>query len=501
MPKSRETIYIIVFLVLVFTLWIGLSYLPGPKQVQLPDTVRGHYDLSDLSFEDSVYTTAAVWDSWPQTLLLPEDLAEAVAPVPHNSLDYEEVQYVTHRLQIELQAGTTYGISYYSSNYSMRLFINGIEMAKAGIPATTREETESRVHKLATYFTAQSEQVEVVIQVANFVHDVGGQAPTLTIGTANNIARYDRNNDLKAGVVFGSLMTACLYYLVIFLMNRKQLSSLVFSLLCLLLALASGDFLSRLFPSYNWQLSIRLEYMIYTLGGAMLAILVHVIFPEALNQWVFRSYLALCTLNILLVLFTDSVFFTGLRTGFQAISILMILYGLFRLARMLKEKKTHNILAFLGILLFTLFIVADILLRYDVTTVGIFQERTFNAAGGMVLFLFCYAVVMSIEQSAINIRLVETRDALASAETRYLELINRNSSRKPPTRLSDFGLTKRESEIALLLLDGKSRAEIASLLHISMGTVNTHCTNVYRKAGVSNVTDLVRHMHPEADGG
>ncbi|MBI2843804.1 MAG: response regulator transcription factor [Armatimonadetes bacterium] len=48
------------------------------------------------------------------------------------------------------------------------------------------------------------------------------------------------------------------------------------------------------------------------------------------------------------------------------------------------------------------------------------------------------------------------------------------------------GLTRRELEIMRLACDGKSNAEIADFLCISIGTVKTHLYNAYQKTGVSD---------------
>lgn len=69
-------------------------------------------------------------------------------------------------------------------------------------------------------------------------------------------------------------------------------------------------------------------------------------------------------------------------------------------------------------------------------------------------------------------------------------MVREREDGQPAARLDDFGLTKRETEVALLLLDGKNREDIAGLLNISMGTVNTHCSNLYRKAGVGSVSEF-----------
>lgn len=59
----------------------------------------------------------------------------------------------------------------------------------------------------------------------------------------------------------------------------------------------------------------------------------------------------------------------------------------------------------------------------------------------------------------------------------------------------DFDLTRREEEILLLLLDGRSFASIAGELFISDNTVKTHVRHIYRKTGVNRKEDLVRRVY------
>jgi NarL family two-component system response regulator LiaR len=55
----------------------------------------------------------------------------------------------------------------------------------------------------------------------------------------------------------------------------------------------------------------------------------------------------------------------------------------------------------------------------------------------------------------------------------------------------DFKLTQREKEILKLLVDGKTNKEIAQQIHISLGTVRFHVSNILSKMGVSNRTEAV----------
>lgn len=57
-----------------------------------------------------------------------------------------------------------------------------------------------------------------------------------------------------------------------------------------------------------------------------------------------------------------------------------------------------------------------------------------------------------------------------------------------------WGLTERESQVAVECLRGKKNLEIAEHLHISVETVNKHLDKVYQKAGVRGRAELASRM-------
>lgn len=59
-------------------------------------------------------------------------------------------------------------------------------------------------------------------------------------------------------------------------------------------------------------------------------------------------------------------------------------------------------------------------------------------------------------------------------------------------RFQEFGLTKRELEIAGLIVEGKSNGEIAQVLFISEATVKKHISNIFEKTGAARREELVR---------
>ncbi|MGO9307470.1 MAG: response regulator transcription factor [Spirochaetia bacterium] len=65
--------------------------------------------------------------------------------------------------------------------------------------------------------------------------------------------------------------------------------------------------------------------------------------------------------------------------------------------------------------------------------------------------------------------------------------------------VSSFGLTQREQEIALLLLERLTMPEIADRLFISPRTVEKHAENIYAKLGIRRKQELGGHLlgfHP-----
>ncbi len=59
-------------------------------------------------------------------------------------------------------------------------------------------------------------------------------------------------------------------------------------------------------------------------------------------------------------------------------------------------------------------------------------------------------------------------------------------------RFQEFGLTKRELEIAGLVAEGKSNGEIAQMLYISETTVKKHVSNIFEKTGIGRREELMR---------
>lgn len=332
--------------------------------------------------------------------------------------------------------------------------------------------------------------VTVVAQTSNWVHKEGAYSPKFYIGTAGNIENHNRHDQMIIFLITGGLLTACLYHLGLFVLNRRRVSVLLFALCCLLLVFMANPPLPLFLPDYNWFAAFRIEYIVHFLTFAMLSLFLDVLFPGLLHKIGMRAYYVLAGVYILLSLVLPTAALSASLIVFDVASAGMIAYILIRLGMALREKKPQNFLAFVGIALLCLFGVNDVFFANGTFLFGDFTGKLFSMPVAMLFFVFCYGLVISLEYSEIEKKMQAAQSMVREAEARYLALTRRMEDTRRFAEPSAYGLSGREKDVLWLLLDGKTRAEIAGALQLSAGTINTYCGRIYTKTKVSSLQEL-----------
>jgi len=66
---------------------------------------------------------------------------------------------------------------------------------------------------------------------------------------------------------------------------------------------------------------------------------------------------------------------------------------------------------------------------------------------------------------------------------------------KIPIPQHDYGLSNREQEVIELIAQEHSNKEIATLLYITVGTVETHRRNIFQKMGAKNMAGVINRAY------
>jgi DNA-binding NarL/FixJ family response regulator len=112
------------------------------------------------------------------------------------------------------------------------------------------------------------------------------------------------------------------------------------------------------------------------------------------------------------------------------------------------------------------------------------------------------APLLAFGASACLGRDTQARDVLSAIHlaARGLQLTPRDRTSEVRALPGQELLTPRESDVLLMLQQGRSNAEIALALHVGIETVRTHAHRLYGKLGVSSRRELLPSAGEPADG-
>ncbi len=155
------------------------------------------------------------------------------------------------------------------------------------------------------------------------------------------------------------------------------------------------------------------------------------------------------------------------------------------------------ILAFLPIRLLHIWILMVASLAIFIVT-GLDAGMTFGSGRGkygLLNVIFSVLLVMLIPFILNHIRKSHHRMHL---------LVQKRVEEKIDNYLQAKGVTKREIEIAHMIIAGKSNSQIEAELFISMHTVKNHAYRIYQKLGIKNrvqLTNLIQNIKKNGDSG
>jgi len=175
--------------------------------------------------------------------------------------------YAAYRLRVRgLDPERRYALLVSFLDTSYRLLADGSVVISGGVPGKTSETTRSAYHAGVARLPPGLATVELVLEVANFVHMRGGPFQAILLGEEDQIRTYE------AWTIALSALTLCLAVIMsgLFFLNgllRKAWSSISFGLICIcgsfmIFTLAPDIFAFRVFPALDWSLYVRSTFVV-----------------------------------------------------------------------------------------------------------------------------------------------------------------------------------------------------------------------------------------------
>ncbi len=265
---------------------------------------------------------------------------------------------------------------------SYSFYVNGRRIASSGEISVTPTGQIPMVTDRVVTFPAESDRIELDIEVANFVHRVGGLTHPIYFGTGSALFQKHASARLADFLLIGAFLVMGLYHLGLFVLRRQERSLLYFGIFCLLTVLriyVTGGYDAPPFGgSLSWQWLMRLEYFTLSVGFPVFVLYVHSLYRKEFNKRVRDAVLILSGLYTLAVLITPALIFGRMLVGFQVLIIIASGYVFWVLARALRRRRSSTRIFIAGFAFFFLGVLNDILVNNRlITTPYIFPIALF----------------------------------------------------------------------------------------------------------------------------
>ena len=393
LKQLLKIVIYILLLVVVITAYQPLMKLDNNYVI----AEEGLVDLTDFDFTGGrARVLARDWEYYPEHLYTPQDFqADGIIDSIYEN-NVNSAEYGTYRVTLLLPSGKTYGMTGRSFLFSTKVYINGELVGEIGNPGDTAEATVPCTNTYAFYFTPQSDSTEIIFQVANFQMEDGGGSFSFSLGEAVQVEQYRMTRLAGAVVVVGALITVTLLFIGMFIFFTNRRSFLFYALLTLMIAarvFLTGDKpIMEFFPSLDWIVSIRAEYLNFILIFVFALLYFYTLYKKLIWKPVLFTALGLSTVYGGIVLLASPMLFGALNIYFYLLCGATGLYALVRLALGLKKGGMERALIFIGLLFFLLAAVND-LIQYSLP---VFMEFYDIISVGMLMFVFINMIALTI---------------------------------------------------------------------------------------------------------
>jgi PAS domain S-box-containing protein len=408
----------------------------------LPAAQKGIMDLRHWDFDkNGPVVLKGEWEFYWKKLISPDQFKKNKnlafkyinAPGSWNKFEIDGkklsgIGFATYRLKV-ITKEKALGLKTPGMSSSSRVYVNGDLICTSNFPVSTKEQTIPLYAPSVTAFENNSNALDIVIHVYNFYYWKGGMKEPVYLGKVSELQAKREKNLVASSLFFGAIWIIGFYHIIIFLIRKKDKSSLLFGIVCLLegfqtILLGEGYFVT-IFPAIEFWFFAKLLYLSMYCAVPLFIWYMKTIFPDEMSDTFVKGVLFIGLLFSAFVLFFPSRWFTMSLPMFRIFTICLSIYGAVVLAKAILNKRQGAIIFLTGFIILVATVVNDIFSNQILIPLGLFS------------FLFSQAFLISkryslafstIEQQgeALNIENYQRKIAehnLKKSKEKYREMI------------------------------------------------------------------------------
>lgn len=343
------------------------------------------------------------WEFYWQQLLAPHHFqAPAAAPspgymrVPGSWADpLPRTGYATYRLMI--QGGEWPGpmalrMGWTCSAY--RLWVDGHLLHTQGRVGTSPATSEPRYGPTVIPFDPAGEEVELIVQVANFHHRCGGLWTAPVLGLQERVAHLALQNTARDLFLAGTIFIQGLFHLALTVLNRRRRTvHLMFGLFCLVMTLRAlsmgSQALGLLLPGLPWDGLLRLEYATGFLALPFMLMFLYATFPQETSLWMVRAVQGAGLLGMI-SLAAPIMFVSRLIPYYEWIVAACAVYSIVVMSRVVRRRREAAPWYIAGLSLLVVTTVHDLLVYRRLIDTTVYWMPV-----GMVGLIFTQSIILA----------------------------------------------------------------------------------------------------------
>jgi signal transduction histidine kinase len=418
---------------------LSILLLSGPL-LGSAQVSNAYLDLSTYNFDESasVYLDGE-WKFYWHKLLDPTTLDSTSSKnihVPgswHRQGDYSALGYATYVMKLRLPKNQT-GLALYFPviNSAATVWVNGVVAERSGIVAIDPELYKPRLLSTFISLPEKAQDIEIVVQVANFNYFSGGIAASPELGKSSQIvAAINRTNGIE-NFFAGSLIAMCIYQLILYVLFHRGKPYLWLALICFGVAIRAmivhgGSFLlPNLFPDVSWEVWKKLEFgSVYAIVALFPLYVFHLFREHApVKPIYFFSGISILLCGVLL--FTPQFVYGRLLEICHVGLLLSFVYAVYSIGRAWKAGNSDARIILFGVLASFPFILAEIMKNSRIFPVEV--NFMYLVEMGVLVFLLFQVYLLSHHYAKSYTNLEHMNQNLEQlVEERSGELISANA--------------------------------------------------------------------------